>query len=143
MPWRGSIMSEMFNFDKPFTAMKKLLLSCIALLAGATLWAAPSCTLSGFPVTKKSTSPVVGALVTLTEVGNKSNKFQRMVGEEGFEMIVPFGEYRLSIEAAGYETYTLDIDIDADTIDLGSMKMLTEQMAEERDNAKAARKRRD
>lgn len=136
-------MTEMFNFDKPFTAMKKLLLSCIALLAGATLWAAPSCTLSGFPVTKKTTDPVVGALVTLTEVGNKSNKFQRMVGEEGFEMIVPFGEYRLSIEAAGYETYTLDIDIDTDTIDLGSMKMLTEQMAEERDNSKAARKRRD
>lgn len=65
-----------------------------------------------------------------------------MVGENGFEMIVPFGEYRLSIEAEGYETYTLDIDLDTDTIDLGSMKMLTEKMAEERDNSKAARKNR-
>lgn len=132
----------MCNFDKPITTMKKLISLAVALLATATLWAAPSCTLSGFPVTKKTTSPVVGALVTLTEVGNKSNKFQRMVGENGFEMIVPFGEYRLSIEAEGYETYTLDIDVDTDTIDLGSMKMLTEQMAEERDNSKAARKNR-
>ena len=139
----GSIITEIINFDKPFTAMKKLILSCIALMAAATLWAAPSCTLSGVPVTKKTTNPVIGALVTLTEVGNKSNKFQRIVGENGFEMIIPFGEYQLSIEAAGYETYTLDIDIDTDTIDLGIMRMLTDQMAEERDNAKAAKKRRD
>ncbi len=123
--------------------MKKLILSCVAIFAAATVCAAPSCTLSGFPVTKKTTKPVTGAVVTLTEVGNKSNKFQRMVGENGFEMIIPFGEYRLSVEAAGYETYTLDIDIDTDTIDLGAMKMLTEQMAEDRDNAKAAKKRRD
>ena len=122
--------------------MKKLIMSAIATVASATLIAAPSCKLSGFPVTKKTTDPVIGALVTLAEVGNKSNKFQRLVGEEGFTLIVPYGEYDLTIEAEGYETYTLNIDLDEQAIDLGQMKMLTDKMAEERDNAKALRKKR-
>lgn len=122
--------------------MKKFILSAIAIVASATLIAAPSCKLSGFPVTKKTTKPVIGALVTLAEVGNKSNKFQRMVGENGFTLIIPYGEYNLSIEAEGYETYTLEIDIDEQTIDLGQMKMLTDKMADERDNAKAQREKR-
>lgn len=71
-----------------------------------------------------------------------SNKFQRIVDENGFTLIVPYGEYSMTIEAEGYETYTLDIDIDEPATDLGQMKMLTDKMAEERDNAKAQRKKR-
>lgn len=122
--------------------MKRFILTVMAIFASATLLAAPSCKLSGFPVTKKSSKPVIGALVTLSEIGNKSNKFQRLVGEEGFTMIVPYGEYNLTIEAEGYETYTLEIDLDEQATDLGVMKMLTDKMAEERDNAKAERKKR-
>lgn len=122
--------------------MKRFILSAIAIVASATLLAAPSCKLSGFPVTKKTTKPVIGALVTLAEVGNISNKFQRIVDENGFTLIVPYGEYSMTIEAEGYETYTLDIDIDEPATDLGQMKMLTDKMAEERDNAKAQRKKR-
>lgn len=122
--------------------MKRFILTVMAIFASATLLAAPSCKLSGFPVTKKSSKPVIGALVTLYEIGNKSNKFQRLVGEEGFTMIVPYGEYNLTIEAEGYETYTLEIDLDEQATDLGVMKMLTTNMAEERDHAKAERKKR-
>lgn len=122
--------------------MKRFILTVMAIFASATLLAAPSCKLSGFPVTKKSSKPVIGALVTLSEIGNKSNKFQRLVGEEGFTIIVPYGEYNLTIEAEGYETYTLEIDLDEQATDLGVMKMLTDKMAEERDNAKAERKKR-
>lgn len=122
--------------------MKRFILAAIALVASATLIAAPSCKLSGFPVTKKTTKPVIGALVTLAEVGNKSNKFQRLVGEDGFTMIIPYGEYDLTIEAEGYETYTLNIDLDEQTIDLGMMRMLTDNMAYDRDHAKAERKKR-
>lgn len=122
--------------------MKRLILSAIAIVASATLLAAPSCKLSGFPVTKKTTKPVIGALVTLAEVGNISNKFQRIVDENGFTLIVPYGEYSMTIEAEGYETYTLDIDIDEPATDLGQMKMLTDKMAHDRDHAKAQRKNR-
>lgn len=122
--------------------MKKIILAIMAIFASATLLAAPSCRLSGFPVTKKTNKPVIGALVTLYEVGNKSNKFQRIVGEEGFTMLIPYGEYNLTIEAKGYETYTLEIDIDEQETDLGAMKMLTDNMAYERDHAKAERKKR-
>lgn len=122
--------------------MKRFILSAIALVASATLLAAPSCKLSGFPVTKKTTKPVLGALVTLAEVGNISNKFQRIVDENGFTLIVPYGEYSMTIEAEGYETYTLDIDIDEPVTDLGQMKMLTDKMAHDRDHAKAQRKKR-
>lgn len=122
--------------------MKRFVLAAIALVASATLIAAPSCKLSGFPVTKKTTKPVVGALVTLAEVGNKSNKFQRLVSEDGFTLIVPYGEYDLTIEAEGYETYTLLIDLDEQAIDLGTMRMLTDKMAHDRDHAKAERKKR-
>ncbi len=122
--------------------MKRFILSAIALVASATLLAAPSCKLSGFPVTKKTTKPVLGALVTLAEVGNISNKFQRIVDENGFTLIVPYGEYSMTIEAEGYETYTLDIDIDEPATDLGQMKMLTDKMAHDRDHAKAQRKKR-
>ena len=122
--------------------MKRFILSAIALVASATLLAAPSCKLSGFPVTKKTTKPVLGALVTLAEVGNISNKFQRIVDENGFTLIVPYGEYSMTIEAEGYETYTLDIDIDEPATDLGQMRMLTDKMAHDRDHAKAQRKKR-
>lgn len=122
--------------------MKRFILSAIAIVASATLLAAPSCKLSGFPVTKKTTKPVLGALVTLAEVGNISNKFQRIVDENGFTLIVPYGEYSMTIEAEGYETYTLDIDIDEPATDLGQMKMLTDKMAHDRDHAKAQRKKR-
>lgn len=122
--------------------MKRFIFTVMAIFASATLLAAPSCKLSGFPVTKKTSKPVVGALVTLYEIGNKSNKFQRLVGEEGFTMIVPYGEYNMTIEAEGYETYSLEIDLDEQATDLGVMKMLTDKMADERDHAKAERKRR-
>lgn len=121
--------------------MKRFILFAIAIVASATLIAAPSCRLSGFPVTKKTTKPVIGALVTLSEVGNKSNKFQRVVGEEGFSMLVPYGEYDMTIEAEGYETYKMYIELDDQTIDLGIMRMLTDRMAADRDSAKAKRKK--
>ena len=118
--------------------MKKLLLLSILLCITAGAYAqSRSCVLTGTPVNKRTSEVLTGALVTLTDEMDKDIKFQRKVTDDGFRIVVPEGSYDMEIKAEGYETYTLQIDMDETNTDLGFIRMLTDEMA----RAKAAKRK--
>lgn len=120
--------------------MKRMIFACIALCISVAAGAQSLGVVSGRPITKKTADVVVGALVTLTDVWTKQAYQRMVVNDEGFEMVVPHGSYDMKIEASGYETYNLELDIDDSRIDLGSISMLTEQMAAEKAAKRQQRK---
>ena len=88
---------------------------------------------------KKGAEPIVDALVTFTSEWDKDLKYQRKTDADGFRVVLPQGGYLLTIEAAGYETYRLEIEVDEPNINLDVITMLTVEQAAERD---AKRKKR-
>ncbi len=121
--------------------MKRLLLICVALTAATTIYAQQSLgVLTGIPVTKKTADPVLGAVVTLVNDWDRKDVHQRLVTDEGFRLVVPHGSYKLTVEKEGYETYSLELTVDAPEIDLGYMRMLTDEMVEAKEAKRAKRK---
>jgi hypothetical protein len=118
--------------------MKRLFTLSIALLFAATAFAQLSA-VSGQPMPKKGAEPIVDALVTFTSEWDKDLKYQRKTDADGFRVVLPQGGYLLTIEAAGYETYRLEIEVDEPNINLDVITMLTVEQATERD---AKRKKR-
>ena len=82
---------------------------------------------------KKSAEPIVGALITFTSEWDKDVKYQRKSDAEGFRVVLPQGGYVMTIEAAGYESYILEIEVDNPHIDLTDITLLTVEQAAERD----------
>ena len=105
--------------------MKKFFILLLALGFVGTAAAQQLCVLSGFPVPRRSSEVIKGALVTMTSEWDSSLKYQRRVDDNGFRMVVPQGGYLLTIEAEGYETYTLEIEMDEPRTELGLIRMLT------------------
>lgn len=118
--------------------MKKLFILTISLLFAGSAFAQLS-DVSGQLFPKKSAEPIVGALVTFTSEWDKDVKYQRKSDAEGFRVVLPQGGYMMTIEAEGYETYTLEIEVDEPHIDLTTITLLTTEQAAERD---AKRKKR-
>ena len=122
--------------------MKKFFILLLALGFVGTAAAQQLCVLSGFPVPRRSPDAIKGALVTMTSEWDSTLKYQRRVDEKGFRMVVPQGGYLLTIEAEGYQTYTLEIEMDEPRTELGLIRMLTnaEVAAKaEKQKARAAR----
>ena len=122
--------------------MKKFFVLLLALGFVGTAAAQQLCVLSGFPVPRRSPDAIKGALVTMTSEWDSTLKYQRRVDEKGFRMVVPQGGYLLTIEAEGYQTYTLEIEMDEPRTELGLIRMLTnaEVAAKaEKQKARAAR----
>ena len=122
--------------------MKKFFVLLLALGFVGTAAAQQLCVLSGFPVPRRSPDAIKGALVTMTSEWDSNLKYQRRVDDNGFRMVVPQGGYRLTIEAEGYETYTLEIEMDEPRTELGLIRILTtaEAVAKaEKQTARAAR----
>ncbi len=94
---------------------------------------------TGLPVPKKSAEPIIGALVTFTSEWDSDLKYQRKVDANGFRVVLPRGGYILTIDAAGYESFQQEIEVDEPNIDLDLIVMLTTEQAAERD---AKRKKR-
>ena len=105
--------------------MKKFCVLLLALGFIGTAAAQQLCVLSGFPVPRRSPEAIKGALVTMTNEWDSNLKYQRRVDENGFRMVVPQGGYLLKIEAEGYETYTLEIEMDEPRTDMGLIRMLS------------------
>ena len=122
--------------------MKKFFVLLLALGFVGTAAAQQLCVLSGFPVPRRSPAAIKGALVTMTNEWDSNLKYQRRVDDNGFRIVVPQGGYRLTIEAEGYETYTLEIEMDEPRTELGLIRILTTAEATakaERQKARAAR----
>lgn len=112
--------------------MKRIATLLILVLAAGITLAQPLCKLTGMPVPRKSVEPIKGAVVTLINEWDKEVKYIRKVDEQGFQLIVPQGGYLLKIEAEGYESYRMEIDLDAPHIDLDLIIMQTNAEAEAR-----------
>lgn len=120
----------------------KRAISILIAVAFASLATAQSLSVvTGFPVPKKSATPIVGAMVTITSVWDKDVQYLRKVDSDGFRIIVPQGSYILSIDAEGYEGYNMEIDIDQPNIDLDMIILLTEEQAAKRDAKRKNRAR--
>ena len=88
---------------------------------------------SGLPMPKKSTEPILDAIVTFTSEWDENEKYIRKTDPNGFRVLLPQGGYLLTIEAPGYETYKLEIEVDQPHIDLDVITILTDAQAKERD----------
>lgn len=122
--------------------MKKFLVLLLVLGFVGTAAAQQLCVLSGFPVPRRSPEAIQGALVTMTSEWDSSLKYQRRVDDNGFRMVVPQGGYLLTIEAEGYESYTLEIEMNEPRTELGLIRMLTTAEAAakvEKQKSRAAR----
>ena len=122
--------------------MKKFFVLLLALGLVGTAAAQQLCVLSGFPVPRRSPEAIKGALVTMTSEWDSNLKYQRRVDDNGFRIVVPQGGYRLTLEAEGYETYTLEIEMDEPRTELGLIRILTTAEAAakaEKQKARAAR----
>ena len=113
--------------------MRKIVVTLILLAFAGTAVAQSLAAVSGIPMPKKSTEPFLEALVTFTSEWDKELKYQRKTDSEGFRVVLPQGGYLLTVEADGYETYTLEIEVDQPNIDLEVITMLTLVQAKERD----------
>lgn len=122
--------------------MKKFLTLLFILGVAGVASAQDLCVLSGFPVPRKSADAIEGALVTMTNEWDKDLKYQRRVGAEGFRLVIPAGGYLLTVEAEGYETYTLEIEMDQPHVDLGLIRMLSTAEAQAKAEKQKARARR-
>ena len=116
-----------------------MLATLIALATIGTAAAQGLAAVSGLPVPKKSADAIVGALVTFTSEWDKDLKYQRAVDKEGFRVVLPQGGYLLTIEAQGYETYKMEIEVDQPNIDLDLITMLTNEQAAARDEKRKKR----
>ena len=76
---------------------------------------------------------------TFTSEWDKDLKYQRAVDKEGFRVVLPQGGYLLTIEAQGYETYKMEIEVDQPNIDLDLITMLTNEQAAARDEKRKKR----
>ncbi|MBQ2023524.1 MAG: carboxypeptidase regulatory-like domain-containing protein [Alistipes sp.] len=119
--------------------MRKIFATLIALATIGTAAAQGLAAVSGLPVPKKSADAIVGALVTFTSEWDKDLKYQRAVDKEGFRVVLPQGGYLLTIEAQGYETYKMEIEVDQPNIDLDLITMLTNEQAAARDEKRKKR----
>jgi hypothetical protein len=113
--------------------MRKIVVTLILLAFAGSAVAQSLAAVSGIPMPKKSTEPILEALVTFTSEWDKELKYQRKTDSEGFRVVLPQGGYLLTVEADGYETYTLEIEVDQPNIDLEVITMLTLEQAKERD----------
>lgn len=118
--------------------MKRFFILTIALLFASSAFAQLS-EVTGQLFPKKSAEPIVGALITFTSEWDKDVKYQRKSDADGFRVVLPWGGYVMTIEAAGYEPYILEIEVDNPHIDLTDITLLTVEQAAERD---AKRKKR-
>ena len=118
--------------------MKRSILLSIALLFALSA-SAQLAAVSGISMPKKSSEPIVGALVTFTSEWDKDLKYQRKTDADGFRVVLPQGGYIMTIEAEGYESHRLEIEVDEPNIDLTVITMLTNEQAAVRD---AKRKKR-
>lgn len=119
--------------------MKRVVLILFAVVFASVSVAQSLSVVTGFPVPKKSATPIEGALVTVTSVWDEDVKFLRKVDGDGFRLIVPQGSYTLSITAEGYEAYNMEIDVDQPNIDLDMIVMLTDEQAAKRDAKRKSR----
>lgn len=119
--------------------MKRVFVLVVVAMIATVSMAQSLSVVTGFPVPKKSAKPIVGAMVTITSVWDKDVQYMRKVDTEGFRIIVPQGSYNLEIAAKGYESYTMEIDIDQPNIDLDMIVMLTDEQATQRDEKRKSR----
>lgn len=119
--------------------MKKIISTLMLLAVATTSLAQELSAVTGIPVPKKSAEPIIGALVTFTSEWDYDLKYQRKVDANGFRVVLPRGGYILTIDAAGYESFQQEIEVDLPNIDLDLIVMLTTEQAAERD---AKRKKR-
>ncbi len=122
--------------------MKRIVTLLVLAMATGTCLAQPLCKFTGRPVPHKSYDPVQGAVVTLINEWDKELKYVRKVDAEGFQLIVPQGGYLLKIEAEGYETYKMEIELDAPHIDLDIITLLTNEEAAARHEKQKKRAKR-
>ena len=113
--------------------MKKIFVTLLALACAGTALAQTLAAVSGFPVPKKSSEPIIGALVTFTSEWDSNVQYQRKVDKDGFRIVLPQGGYLMTIKADGYQTYQNEIEVDQPNIDLDLIIMLTKEQAEARD----------
>ncbi|MBQ7856751.1 MAG: carboxypeptidase regulatory-like domain-containing protein [Alistipes sp.] len=122
--------------------MRKFFAVLLALGFTGVAVAQELCVLTGFPVPRRSPEAIEGALVTMTSEWDKDLNYKRRVGADGFRMVVPKGGYLLTIEAEGYETYVMEIEMDQTSTDLGLMRMLTTAEATAKAEKQRARAKR-
>ncbi|MFD1020908.1 carboxypeptidase regulatory-like domain-containing protein [Thalassobacillus hwangdonensis] len=89
-----------------------------AVVADFTLAEIEGVSLAGVVTDRETGEPVSDATVTLTPVENENFKEEVMTGEDGayaFDQLLP-GDYKLKVEAEGYVSATVDVNVEDENI---------------------------